>query len=68
LRVEREQLQHRLRQLTAGLPNPADLSLIRAERGQLTADIGQIEKALEEADRLMLAAAEPHNESTAVVR
>lgn len=60
LRAELEQLQGRLRELTVTPNATADLAQIREQRAQLTSDIDQTEKALEEADRLLGTAARPH--------
>ena len=53
LRAELEQLQGRLRELTVTPNATADLAQIRDQRAQLTSEIDQTEKALEEADRLL---------------
>jgi ABC-type phosphate transport system auxiliary subunit len=53
LRAQLERLQIEMRELTA-TPSPnTDLSAIRARRSQLTSEISQIEKALEEIARVL---------------
>jgi chaperonin cofactor prefoldin len=52
LRTQLERLHGEMRQLTEHPSVSADLSEIRARRSQLTSDISQVEKALEEAARI----------------
>ena len=62
LRAQLERLQREMRELTA-TPSPnTDLSAIRAQRSQLTSEISQIEKALEEITRVL----NPHVEQPAL--
>jgi septal ring factor EnvC (AmiA/AmiB activator) len=53
LRARLDQLQHQLRQLTATPASTADLATIRERRRILNAEIGQVEKALEEATEVL---------------
>ena len=64
LRARLEALQLQLRELADASPTPADLPATRARREQLTAEISQTEKAIEEADRLIAPAAELPGAST----
>ena len=57
LRARLERLHEELRGLTAGTSQTADLSAIRARRAELTGEIGQVEKALEEISRVLAPAA-----------
>ncbi len=59
LRARLEELQIQLRDLTAKTANTADLGAIRERRKSLNADISQVEKALEEASRLLVDSGEP---------
>jgi len=56
LRSELDELHGRLRALPTTPPGAQDLAEARARRRALTAQIGQVEKALEEASRLLAAA------------
>lgn len=53
LRGELDRLQGQLRELTSESSAPADLAAIRERRAQLTGEIDQTEKALEEAVRVL---------------
>jgi chaperonin cofactor prefoldin len=53
LRGRLEELHHELRRLTATPSSTVDLAGIRARRAQLNAEIGQVEKALAEAEELL---------------
>jgi hypothetical protein len=53
-----EELHEVLRELSASPQSPLDLAAVRARRQELTAEIGQVEKALEEASRLLGPASE----------
>jgi len=53
LRDRLGQLHEELRELSASKQTSSDLAAIRARRRELTAEIGQVEKALEEASRLL---------------
>jgi hypothetical protein len=53
LRQQLDQLHEELRGLTATPSSTADLAAIRAHRAELTAQIGQVEKALEEAEAVL---------------
>lgn len=53
LRTRLEELHEQLRELPTSSGTAADLSQIRARREELTSEIGQTEKALEEAGRLL---------------
>ncbi len=53
LRAELDQLHEALRALTGSAGATADLAAIRERRAELTARIGQVEKALEEAESLL---------------
>lgn len=53
LQRERDRLQRELRELSGTSSTAADLASIRERRAQLTSEIGQTEKALEEAMRLL---------------
>ena len=55
---ELERLQGELRELTGRTPGTTDLSEVRARREQLTSAIGQVERALEEARRVLDTAAD----------
>ncbi len=53
LRARLDDLHQQLRQLTSTPASTADLGAIRERRGALNAEIGQVEKALEEAGRVL---------------
>jgi hypothetical protein len=53
LRVRLQNLQYQLRELTQTTSTTADLAAIRERRVELSREIGQIEKALVEAERLL---------------
>jgi ABC-type phosphate transport system auxiliary subunit len=53
LKVQLDRLHGEIRQLTDSPSSRTDLSEIRAQRSQLTSEINQVEKALEEATRLL---------------
>jgi predicted nucleic acid-binding Zn-ribbon protein len=55
LRHQLDQLHDELRGLTATPSATADLAAIRARRAELTAQVGQVEKALEEAESVLAA-------------
>jgi chaperonin cofactor prefoldin len=57
LRARLDRLHDELRALTSGSSPTADLRTIRARRAELTAEIGQVEKALEELSRVLAPAA-----------
>ncbi|MHB1833847.1 MAG: hypothetical protein ACYCXW_02660 [Solirubrobacteraceae bacterium] len=59
LHARLDELQQQLRQLTAAPTNTADLSAIRERRGIVNAEIGQVEKALEEATRVLASLEQP---------
>lgn len=56
LRTTLDQLHADLRKLTVQAGDAADLGVIRARRAQLTAEIGHVEKALEEAEAVLTSA------------
>jgi ABC-type phosphate transport system auxiliary subunit len=62
LRAQLERLQIEMRELTTAPSPNTDLSAIRARRSQLTSEISQIEKALEEIARVL----NPHVEQPAL--
>jgi chaperonin cofactor prefoldin len=62
LRAQLERLQAEMRELTTAPSPNTDLSAIRARRSQLTSEISQIEKALEEIARVF----DPHVEQPAL--
>ena len=53
LRARLDRLHEELRELTSNTSPTADLSAIRARRAELTGEIGQVEKALEELSRVL---------------
>ena len=57
LRARLDRLHEELRELTSNTSATADLSSIRARRAELTGEIGQVEKALEELSRVLAPAA-----------
>jgi hypothetical protein len=59
LRERLDALHAELRGLTAAPSATADLTAIRARRAALTAEITRVEKALEEAEAVLGAAAQP---------
>lgn len=62
LRAQLERLQVEMRELTTAPSPNTDLSAIRARRSQLTSEISQIERALEEITRVL----DPHVEQPAL--
>lgn len=59
LRARLDDLQQQLRQLTATSASTADLGAIRERRGLVNAEIGQVEKALEEAAEVLVSPQQP---------
>jgi hypothetical protein len=57
LRAQLDQLHQEFRELAARPASPAGLSAVRARRDELNSEIGQVEKGLEEASRLLEAPA-----------